>query len=459
MKRNILLLGAGKSSGSLIDYFSKRSGTDNWQLTVADLSLDAAAEKAKGRPGVLPIQLDIHNEEQLQGAIAGSALVVSLLPAALHGNVAKQCVHNGIHLATASYVSGEMSALQEEAEKRGVVLLNECGLDPGLDHMSAMELIDRLRAEGAEITSFKSYTGGLVAPESNDNPWGYKFSWNPRNVILAGQGTARYIENGEYKYIPYNRLFEHAEKISVRNAHGSADDVLHFDAYANRDSLAYRKIYGLHQVPTLLRGTLRQEHFCKAWNVFVQLGLTDDSYTIEDSEHLTYAGWVQAFLPAVAGNRSIGENLAAFMHLDVNGEIMQMIRWTGILSGDQIGLSNATPAQILQNLLEVKWKLNPADKDMIVMQHVLKYRNKGSENEYEIRSSLIVKGDDASHTAMARTVGLPLASASALLLNNKISQRGVVVPVSKEIYVPVLEEMKSYGILFGEEHHAVSLSL
>ena len=234
---------------------------------------------------------------------------------------------------------------------------------------------------------------------------------------------------------------------------------MHFDAYANRDSLAYRKIYGLNRVPTLLRGTLRQEHFCKAWNVFVQLGLTDDSFRMEDSEHLTYASMVQAFLPTGSDGKTIDEKLADFMRLDVDGEIMRMIRWTGILSGEQIGISNATPAQILQNLLEVKWKLNPADKDMIVMQHILKYRNDRSDNEYEIRSSLIVKGDDASHTAMARTVGLPLAIASGLLLNNKLSGRGVVVPVNKEIYQPVLEELKAYGILFGEEHRAVSLSL
>jgi len=457
MKRTILLLGAGKSSTALIDYFSQHAEKENWQLTVADRSLEAAAEKATGA-AVHAMQLDIQDEPQLREAISGKALVISLLPASLHGNVARLCVQQGVNLATASYVSPEMTELHEEALRRGVTLLNECGLDPGLDHMSAMQLIDRLRKDGAAITSFKSYTGGLVAPESNDNPWGYKFSWNPRNVILAGQGTARYIENGRYQYIPYNRLFQLAEKIAVRSSTSGTSEVLHFDGYANRDSLAYRKIYGLDQVPTLLRGTLRQENFCKAWNVFVQLGLTDDTFTVEDSAHLTYAGLVQSFLPSSAG-RTVDENLAAFMQLDPEDEIMEMIRWTGILSGENIGMAKATPAQILQQLLETKWKLRPTDKDMIVMQHRIKYRNANESNEFEILSSLLVKGEDAVRTAMAKTVGLPLASASRMLLNNVLVKKGVVVPVGMELYEPVLQELRHAGILFEEEHHAVSLSL
>src|SRR5688572_20349946 len=245
-----------------------------------------------------------------------------------------------------------------------------------------LEVIDRLKKEGCELTSFKSYTGGLVAPESNDNPWGYKFSWNPRNVILAGQGTARYIRDGLYKYIPYNRLFSEIERIQVEG-YGS------FDGYANRDSLAYRHHYHIEQIPTLLRGTLRQSGFCRAWNVFVQLGLTDDSYKIEKSETLTYADLIRAHLPATLVKDSLLETVAAFCGLPPDGEAMTKVEWTGILTDEPIGISDASPAQILQNLLEKKWKLEEHDKDMIVMQHQFEFlRNDISQ---KLNSTLVVK--------------------------------------------------------------------
>jgi saccharopine dehydrogenase-like NADP-dependent oxidoreductase len=373
----------------------------------------------------------------------------------MHVDVAADCVEAGVHLATASYVSPGMEALHAGAVRRSVVLLNECGLDPGLDHMSAMALLDSLKNKGADITSFISYTGGLVAPESNDNPWGYKFSWNPRNVILAGQGTARYIENGAYKYVPYHRLFAEAVSVDVN------DEGMHmeFDGYANRDSLAYRKTYGLEKVPTLLRGTLRQKNFCKAWQVFVELGMTDDTYVLENSERLSCAEWVHSCIPGRVPGATASARLAAYLRLDPSGEVFHMIEWTGILSDAPLGLTGATPAQALQHLLEKKWVLKPTDRDMIVMQHQVRYREGASANTFEIRSSLVVKGTDARQTAMAKTVGLPLALAAHRLLDGKIKQRGCVVPVFPEIYEPVLSALKTYGIVFHETHRAVSMSL
>jgi saccharopine dehydrogenase-like NADP-dependent oxidoreductase len=303
-------------------------------------------------------------------------------------------------------------------------------------------VIHRLQEQGCELTSFKSYTGGLVAPESNDNPWGYKFSWNPRNVILAGQGTARYIRNGYYKYIPYNRIFTETEKITV-------DDCGTFDGYANRDSLAYRHHYSIDNIPTLLRGTLRYSGFCRAWDVFVKLGLTDDSYKVEKSETLTYAQLVKAFLPASSRKEKLVDAVAEFCNLPPDGEAMTKVIWTGILSDNPIEVADASPAMILQHLLEKKWKLMPGDKDMIVMQHQFEYLK--NDRAEKLNSSLMVIGDDENFTAMAKTVGLPLGIVARLLMQGKITLSGVHIPVMKEIYEPVLKELSSMGIRFSEK--------
>ena len=340
-----------------------------------------------------------------------------------------------------------MQELYQEVSNAGLLFLNECGLDPGIDHMSAMEIIENVKAKGGTMNVFYSYTGGLVAPESNDNPWGYKFSWNPRNVILAGQGTAKYIENGFYKYIPYSRLFTEIQNVSVEG-YGS------FDGYANRDSLSYRKIYQLDNIRTMIRGTLRQSGFCKAWNVFVQIGLTDDSFIIENSEKLTYKELVDAFLPATISGKNTEERLSKFMNLASDGQEMEMVKWTGILNDDFIGISNASPARVLQHLLEMKWKLKESDKDMIVMQHKFEYTI-DKKNIYHT-SSLVVKGENSIFTAMAKTVGLPLAIAARLILNGKISLKGVHIPIHKSIYEPVLKELKEYGISFVEKQKEIA---
>jgi len=414
----------------------------DWSLTVADVSLESAKEKIGNHPRGKAIAFDINNELQRKEEIGKVDLVISMLPAHMHMPVAHECVKQKKHLATASYISKEMQQLHVQALKEGIVLLNECGLDPGIDHMSAMKIIDAIKSEGGEITSFKSYCGGLVAPESNDNPWGYKFSWNPRNVILAGQGTARFIEDGKYRYLPYNRVFTDIENIEV-------DGCGTFDGYANRDSLSYRPMYHLDKIPTMIRGTLRQSGYCKAWNVFVQLGLTDDSYTIEDSSHLTYAQLVESFLPTKNNKASLISRISSFMNTKEGSDELKLIEWTGVLNEVPIGIDHATPAQALQKLLEVKWKLNPADNDMIVMQHLFEYTDKNSSKK-KLKSSLVVKGDDAVYTAMAKTVGLPLAITSKLILNGDIKARGVVVPVTKEIYEPVLKELEKNKIVFTE---------
>lgn len=439
--KNILVIGAGRSSSSLIKYLLDHSTEENWKVTVGDVSLDLVRQKTKDHPNSRAIAFDINNEQQRSEEISYADLVISMLPASMHMNVANDCVKFKKHLATASYVSKEMAALDKEAKEAGIILMNEIGLDPGIDHASAMKIIDEIHEQGGELTSFKSYCGGLVSPESNDNPWGYKFSWNPRNVILAGQGTAQYIEKGQYKYIPYNRLFTQTDTIEIEG-HGK------FDAYANRDSLSYRHFYDIEKIPTMLRGTLRMPGYCKAWNVFVKLGLTDDTYKVEASETLTYPQLLEAFLPE--GTQSTKEKLVAFMGSEMDSEVISKIEWLGLFENTKIGVSDASPAQILQHLLEEKWKLQEHDKDMIVMQHQFKYIS-ADKKEKTILSSLVVKGEDQIYTAMAKTVGLPLAITAKLILQNKIDARGVTIPTIKEIYLPLLSELESFGVKFEEK--------
>lgn len=438
--KNILVIGAGRSSTSLIQYLLTHAQKENWNVTVGDIDLEMVSQKTGNHKNARAIVFDIHNDDQRREEIQKADLVISMLPAFLHINVAKDCVRFKKQMATASYVSQEMAELNEEARKAGIILMNEIGLDPGIDHASAMKIIDHIHESGGELTSFKSYCGGLVAPEYNNNPWGYKFSWNPRNVILAGQGTAQFIDHGEYKYIPYNRLFIQTETIEVAG-YGQ------FEGYANRDSLSYRKLYHLHNIPTMLRGTLRMPGFCKAWNVFVKLGLTDDSYKIEASEKLTYGELLRAFLPK--GKQSLKEKLFAFMGNEMDQEVWERIEWLGITGDRKIKLSNASPAQLLQDLLEEKWRLNEEDKDMIVMQHLIEFKTAKGEHR-RVTSSLVVKGDDPIHTAMAKTVGIPLAITAKLILQDKIKAKGVVIPTIKEIYEPVLKELEMYGVRFEE---------
>ncbi|MGZ3861810.1 MAG: saccharopine dehydrogenase C-terminal domain-containing protein [Bacteroidia bacterium] len=441
--KKILVIGAGRSTVSLIDYLIKNATSCNWHVTVADMDLKLAQSKTGKNPNATAIQLDVSNEELRKTEINKADFVVSMLPAFMHGPVAKNCVELGKHLATASYVSEQMQALDKEAKQKGILLLNECGLDPGIDHASAMKIIDDVHAEGGEIISFKSFCGGLVAPESNDNPWGYKFSWNPRNVILAGQGTAHYLENGEIKYIPYNRVFTQTEMINVER-HGS------FEAYANRDSLGYQIPYGLQKIKTLLRGTLRMPGYCNAWNVFVKLGMTDDTYAIKDANKFTYSSWLSSYLPKGTGD--LRERLADFMRMEATPEALDKIAWLGFFDNVKIELREGTPAQILQNLLEKKWLLKDNDKDMIVMQHLFEIDNsKNSKLPKKIISSLVVKGEDQNHTAMAKTVGLPLAICIKNFLTGKFNLTGVQIPTDKRIYLPLLEELKDLGVVFEEK--------
>jgi saccharopine dehydrogenase-like NADP-dependent oxidoreductase len=437
----ILIIGAGRSSSSLIDYFLSNAKLYSWHITIADANKKAVESKISNYMDVATaVEFDVNNVVLREDLIKQSDFVVSMLPAFMHGDVARDCVRIGKHIATASYVSQDMKDLDAEAKQKNLILLNECGLDPGIDHASAMKVIHEIHEKGGKITSFKSFCGGLVAPESNDNPWGYKFSWNPRNVILAGQGTAQFIEEGKLKFIPYNRIYTQTETIEVEG-YGK------FDAYANRDSIGYKEPYGLNEANTMLRGTLRMPGYCKAWNVFVKLGLTDDTYKIKNANSLTYTDLLESFLPK--GNGSVKEKLVAFMGTDMDAEVIVKLEYLELFSHKPIQLKEGSPAELLQNLLEDKWLLKTGDKDMIVMQHQFEYELNGTK--MKLNSSLVVIGDDEIHTAMAKTVGLPLAITIKNFLTGKFKLYGVQIPIVKEIYEPMLSELESLNIIFTEK--------
>ena len=441
---HILVIGAGRSADALIDYLAKAVQTYEWEMTVADVSTELLNSKLAAYPHVKSLVFDIFDQQQANQVIAKVDLVVSLLPATLHGKVAKYCLENKKHLLTASYLSDEIKAIADEVAQTDLIFLNEMGLDPGIDHMSAMQIIDDIKKQGGKITSFKSYTGGLVAPEYDTNPWKYKFTCNPRNVVLAGAGgTAQYIEKGLYKYIPYHQLFHRIDSIAI-------DGYGQFEAYANRDSLTYRGAYGLEDIPTMLRGTLRKEDFCRAWAILVDLGLTMDDFEV-DTTDMTYRQFFDSFLSEMQPGTTL-EKLTYFTGKPMNDPLLQKIVWTGLLDDTPIPIKGS-PAAILQHLLEQKWKLADEDKDMIVMQHQFEYSIKGERQM--IHSDLVVQGDD-QHTAMAKTVGLPLAIAAKLILLKKIQVRGVHIPTHQDIYEPVMEELLSLGIVFREKMSQIS---
>jgi len=430
--QKVVVLGAGKSSGVLIRYLAQR-GID---LLVADANQDNVQSKTEGFPHVRTFLGDITHPDTLTSLVKDGDVIVSLLPPHLHVEVAKICLAHQKQLVTASYASEEMLALDGEAQRKGVLILMECGLDPGIDHMSALQLIDRLKAEGARITSFQSYCGGLVAPESDDNPWGYKVTWNPRNVVLAGQGTAQFLEDSKVRLVPYQQLFKRTVPLFFEK-YGE------YEAYPNRDSLSYIPLYQLNGIENFVRGTIRKKGFCQAWDRLVYLGLTEDHAKIGRPETFTFKELVSSFLPKDV-------SLAQHLTISEKDEVYKKLIWLGLQ--EEIHLfdtskQTASPAEFLQKLIEKKWELKDADKDLVLMQHLLEYDLGGNK---KLRSTLTVEGENTSETAMAKTVGLPLAIATMLIVAGNLRKTGVQRPVIQEIYEPILNSLKREGIIFRE---------
>lgn len=443
--KTILVLGAGRSSSALITYLLQQSAVHSWKILVGDVSEDAARQRIGGSTRGEALVFDIQQEQGSEAIIQSVDVVISLLPAHLHPLVAKHCLQNQKHLLTASYVSKEMQEFHAEAVNKNLIFVNECGLDPGIDHMSAMQVINKIKAQGGKLISFDSFTGGLISPETApENPWRYKFTWNPRNVVMAGQGTAKFLQEGQYKYVPYHQLFKRLTPVTLP---GMGE----FEGYPNRDSLKYLDTYGLQGIQSMLRGTLRNKGYCAAWDVLVQLGCCDDTFVMEGVERMTHRDFINAFLN-YDSQLMVEEKLCLAFKIQPNGPEMQRLRWSGFFDRELIGLKEGTPAQVLEHILNKKWKLKSEDKDQIVMWHRFVFVLHGQKKE--IQASLVSTGDDATYTAMAKTVGLPLGIAAKLILQDKITSRGVVIPVIPEMYNPILTELAELGIALMEKEIA-----
>ncbi len=496
--KSILLFGAGKSATVLISYLLEHSVKENWKVIVADANLALAKEKINNSPNGLAVSFDIRDEEKRKEYITQSHLVISMLPPVLHNTVAKDCLRFGKHLLTASYVDEEMRSMADEIQTKGLLFLCEIGLDPGIDHMSAMKIIDGIRSKGGKITSFRSHCGGLVAPESDDNPWHYKISWNPRNIILAGKAGAHYREDGHEINLTYEELFSPDRIVTVPH---QGD----FSWYPNRDSLSYAPLYGLEDTITFVRTTLRHPEFMLGWKNIIDLKLTDETPAYESDgrtlqelfrEHLDKHGfnqWLEKLTSGFSQTNNLLENLlklveaetratdkgeevpGSFLAADAAGRLQEIeigqvkaeaaslvstqIHETNIILKqlfylgleDKLTLVNkgfCSPADLLQVAVEKRLGLQPQDKDMIVMLHEFGYELDGKS--HSLQSSLVVKGEDSLRTAMAKTVGLPLGIAAKLILKNEISLTGLHIPTGSEIYEKVLPELEDYGIRFEE---------
>ena len=423
----ILVFGAGKSATVLIKYLGGVCSEKNWTCTVADQDINAIQLKIKGFPQLTAAAIQIDHESARQGLIKAADIVISLLPPSLHFLVAKDCVLFKKNLLTASYLDDQIKSLEKDINEAGILFIGEMGLDPGIDHMSAMQIIHQVKAEGGQITSFKSHCGGLIAPESDNNPWHYKISWNPRNIVTAGKAGAMYKADNKLVTKHYAQIFQDCSTLNIPNVGDLA-------YYPNRDSLSYIPLYELDNAHTFIRTTLRYAEFCKGWEKMVAANLTCDD-TIIDTDGLSYAKFF--------------DNQLTKHQVELDSPaLLEQFNYLGLSDPTLINKGSLTIAQLLQAILEDKWQLQAGDKDLIVMLHELEYAK--DNKHYGIQSALVVKGDNALETAMAKTVGLPLGIAAVLILENKISIKGLHIPIIKAIYEPVLMALEKEGIAFVE---------
>jgi saccharopine dehydrogenase-like NADP-dependent oxidoreductase len=421
--KSIVVFGVGKSSACLIDYLIRLCTEKNWMLFIGDADVDALKKKHTTSTRVMPAQVNVEDSVERNALLLKGDLIISLLPPHLHILIARDCIINSKTLLTASYMDDEIRNLAPQVSEKKLFFLYEMGLDPGIDHMSAMQIIHRIQRSGATITVFRSHTGGLVAPESDDNPWHYKISWNPANVVRAGATGATYKEEDKIQSMGYENLFENNKEVEIK-------PMGRFAWYPNRDSLAYIPIYGLESAHSFVRTTLRHPEFCRGWKNLVKAGLTDDKKIISPSL-ATISAWSKPLLVYVDdSNRRMYEQL-------------------GLFENTPLTVNKCSSAKILQTLIEKNWKMKESDKDMILMLHEFEYELKGQK--HFLKSSLIVKGQNMARTAMAKTVGLPLGIAAKLILEEKMKLTGLHIPIIPEIYEPVLEELALEGIRFTEE--------
>ncbi|MEY4812343.1 MAG: hypothetical protein RLZZ462_1216 [Bacteroidota bacterium] len=433
MSQTILIIGAGKSATVLIQYLQQKAVENDWFILLADGDEAVAKNKWNNAPNGSALGIDIENELDRQNLVQKADIVVSMMPAQLHFLVAKDCLAFGKPLFTASYVDDNMRSIAAEIESKQLLFLCEMGLDPGIDHMSAMAIIDKIHEKGGKITSFKSHCGGLVAPESDDNPWHYKISWNPKNIILAGKAGAIYLEDGATVTKNYTGIFDQTPMLNLPG-------IGHLTYYPNRNSLSYIDTYHLHGVQDFVRTTLRYPAFCTGWNAIVQLHLTDET-VINLAPNTTVQNWFETHIQL----NGLEQILVKFTQ---DPAIKNQLEFIGLNESTIIPTQFNTNASILQWLLEIKWKLKTTDKDLVVMLHEIEYSI--GTRQFKLDSSMVLTGKDAINTAMATTVGLPLAMGVCAYLKGEIQMTGLHIPIDARIYQPILKSLSEEGIVFEE---------
>ncbi len=445
-KKNILILGAGQSAPALIRYLLEKSTEFDWHVTVADMDQDMAQRRVNGHPNGVAISFNVDDTEQLQKLVAEADIVANLMPPPFQPRIVKACVEAGTHQVSASYESAPVKALDSAAKEKGVTILNEMGLDPGLDHMSAVKLITRERERGGVFKSFCSYGSGVPEPGANANPMNYIITWNPRNVVMAGQAGAQYLENGEIKIVPAHRVFWRTWPMDV-------DGVGTMEAYPNRDSLAYIDIFNLKHAHTMIRGTLRYPGYSEAWMQLVRLGMPNESMVIPNLKDYTWSELTAMFLPGIMGGDNIRQRVARRLQISPTGAVMDKLEWLGLFSDEKIGYDVTTAASALTYLLKNKLAQPAGVRDMVVLLHrfEIEYPEQNGKLE-QIVSTFVYYGDPNGETAMAKTVGLPAGIAVKRILTGELNLTGCHIPIKSEIYEPILAELdREFGIRFVEK--------
>ncbi len=438
--KKVLVLGAGLVARPLVRYLLNQP---DFHVTVASRTVSKADALVAGHPGGTTMTLLADDTAKLEKLVGEHDLAISLLPAPLHPVVAAMCAQRKKHMVTTSYVSPRMKELDGPARDAGVMILNEVGVDPGIDHMSAMRIIHDVQQRGGKVVSFKSYCGGLPAPEANDNPWGYKFSWSPRAVCTAGKNAARFRENGRPVDVPGPELFRHVEPMRV-------EGIGELEAYPNRDSLGYIDLYGLEDIETMFRGTFRYPGWCRCLKKVVDLGLLDET-PVTYPAGMTFARWTAGFIKAPSTER-LGQQVAAHIGLDASDDVLARFEWLGLFSSDELPITGreTTPLDILAARMGAKMPYKKGERDMIVLLHQFLARFPGQPDE-KISSTLVDFGQPDGDSSMARTVSLPAAVGAKLILTGQIRDTGVHIPVKPEIYNPILDELATMGIRCEEK--------
>ena len=448
--KHIVVLGAGQSTSYLIAYLLKAAQEYDWFVTVGDRDLEVARSAIGAHPRGQAIQLDVNDAATRNALISKAQVVVNMLTRPFQYLIGLECLNNGAHMVTASYEHDRIRDLNGDAHRKDILILNEMGLDPGIDHMKAMQLIQRVRNRGGVVLSFRSYGGGLPDPAAATNPLRYSITWNPRNVLMAGEDGALFREDGKIKMLPFHQVFQRTWTVEIPG-------IGEFEAYPNRDSLAYEEDLGLQKDHTIIRGTLRYPGWSETWQHIVHLGLANESLHIPHLKDMSYRELTEMCVPSSDAKAKLEQQVADHLGISRTGTIMKNLRWLGLFSKDKIGSDASTVAGAMLTLIREKLRMPPGARDMVILHHELEaeFPDEGNRRE-RLNATLVEYGEEGGMTAIARTVGLPVAVAAKLLLTDQLPLTGCHIPTHPAVYMPVLAELEESGLRFTESSEVVT---